>query len=50
MQTYMKALNYQNNCQVYAAECVSKIKSILSIVFFLFNMGFRVPSAYPIPL
>ena len=34
MQTYLKALNYWNACQVYAAECVSKIKTILSIIFY----------------
>ena len=34
MQTYLKALNYSNACQVYAAECVSKIKKILSIIFY----------------
>ena len=34
MQTYLKALNYYNACQVYAAECVSKIKTILSIIFY----------------
>ena len=33
MQTYLKALNYWNACQVYAAKCVSKIKTILSIIF-----------------
>ena len=33
MQTYLKALNYLHACQVYAAECVSKIKSTLSIIF-----------------
>ena len=34
MQTYLKALNYYNACQVYATECVSKIKTILSIIFY----------------
>ena len=34
MQTYLKALNYKNACQVYDAECVSKIKTILSIIFY----------------
>ena len=34
MQTYLKALNYQNACQVYAAECVSNIKTILSIIVY----------------
>ena len=34
MQTYLKALNYQNACQVYAAESVSKIKAILSIIYY----------------
>ena len=30
----LKALNYWNASQVYAAECVSKIKTILSIIFY----------------
>ena len=34
MQTYLKALNYWNARQVYDAECVSKIKTILSIIFY----------------
>ena len=34
MLTYLKALNYLNACQVYAAECVSKIKTIPSIIFY----------------
>ena len=34
MQTYLKAFNYSIACQVYAAECVSKIKTILSIIFY----------------
>ena len=33
MQTDLKALN-KTACQVYAAECVSKIKTILSIIFY----------------
>ena len=32
MQTYLKVINFWNTCQVYSAECVSKIKSILSII------------------
>ena len=28
------ALNYENACQVYTAACVSKIKTILSIIFY----------------
>ena len=34
MQTYLKALNYWNARQVYDAECVSKIKTIISIIFY----------------
>ena len=34
MQTYLKAFNYTNARQVYAAECVSKIKTILSVIFY----------------
>ena len=34
MQTCLKALNYLNACQVYAVERVSKIKTILSIIFY----------------
>ena len=34
MQSYLKALSYWNACQVYAAACVSKIKTILSIIFY----------------
>ena len=30
-QIYLKALNHSN---VYAAECVTKIKNILSIIFY----------------
>ena len=33
MQTYLKALSISNACQVYSVECVSKTKSILSIIF-----------------
>ena len=33
MQTYLKILNFQTACQVYSVECVSKIKSILAIIF-----------------
>ena len=31
--TYLKVLNFWNTCQLYFVECVSKIKSILSIIF-----------------
>ena len=34
MQTYLKALNYWNACQVYDADWVSKIKKIISIIFY----------------
>ena len=33
MQTYLKTLNCQNAFQVHAAECVSTIKKIISIIF-----------------
>ena len=29
METYLKALNMQNACQVYSVKCVFKIKSII---------------------
>ena len=48
MQTYLKALNNLNACQVYDAECVSKIKTILSIIFY--SIYRAVSSAYPILL
>ena len=34
MQTYLNALNYLNACHVYDAECVSKIKTLLSVIFY----------------
>ena len=33
MHAYRKVLNFRNVCQVHSVECVSKIKSILSIIF-----------------
>ena len=33
MQMYLKILNFWNTCQLHSVECVSKIKSILSIIF-----------------
>ena len=33
-QTYLKALNLQNACQIYFVECVSKIKHILSVIHY----------------
>ena len=34
VQTYLKALNIQNTCQIYFVECVSKIKHILSLIHY----------------
>ena len=34
VQTYLKALNLQNACQIYFVECVSKIKHILSVIHY----------------
>ena len=34
VQTYRKALNLQNACQIYFVECVSKIKHILSVIHY----------------
>ena len=34
VQTYLKALNLQNACQIYFVECVSKIKNILSVIHY----------------
>ena len=34
IQTHLKAFNYYNAGQVYRAECVSKIKTVLSIIFY----------------
>ena len=33
MQTWSVGMELINPCQVYAAECVSKIETILSIIF-----------------
>ena len=32
VQTYLKALNFYNACQIYFVKCVSKIKHILSVI------------------
>ena len=32
VQTFLKALNLWNACQIYFVECVSKIKHILSVI------------------
>ena len=37
VQTYLKAFNYLNACQIYAAECVSKVQSILSSIVYLMH-------------
>ena len=42
MKTYLKALNFRNACQVYVVECVSKIKSILSMVFYSIYRAVRL--------
>ena len=42
-------IHESNACQVYDAECVSKIKTILSIIF-IFTIWGCVSSAYPILL
>ena len=34
VQTYLKALNIYNACQIYFVECVSKIKHILSVIHY----------------
>ena len=34
MQAYRKAVNITNACQVYSAECVPKIRLILSIILY----------------
>ena len=34
VQTYLKALNLKNACQIYFVQCVSKIKHILSVIYF----------------
>ena len=33
MQTCLKVLNFSNACEVHSVECVSKIRSIVSIIF-----------------
>ena len=33
MQRYLKVLNPKNASQTHSVECVSKIKSVLSIIF-----------------
>ena len=33
METYLKVLNFSNSCQVYSVDCVSRIKSRLSLIF-----------------
>ena len=33
MQTYQKELNFWNDCQLHSVECVSKIKSIVSVIY-----------------
>ena len=44
-----ESIELLNACQVYDAECVSKIKTILSIIF-IFTIWGCVSSAYPIIL
>ena len=34
VQTYLKALNLWNTCQIYLFECVSKMKHILSVIHY----------------
>ena len=34
VQTYLKALNLWNACQIYLVECVRKIKHILSVIHY----------------
>ena len=34
VQTYLKALNLLNACQIYFVQCVSKIKHILSVIHY----------------
>ena len=34
VQTYLKALNLYNACQIYFVECVSKIKHILFVIHY----------------
>ena len=42
VQTFLKALNLQNACQIYFVECVKKIRSILSVVHYTI----RVPVCF----
>ena len=44
MQINMKALHIQNDCQVYSLDCLSKIKSILSIISYALDgdMSFKL--------
>ena len=42
METHLKELNTWNVCQVYSVECVSKIKSILSIIVFMQYMSLGI--------
>ena len=52
VQTYLKALNLLNACQIYFVECVSKIKHILSVIHYTifrvrsWNNGVRCMSFY----
>ena len=41
MQAFLKALNIYNSFQVYSVECVSKIKSKLSIAFHAIYVAVR---------
>ena len=41
MRNYLKALSFLDTCQVYSVECVFKIKSILSVIFYaIYVAGF----------
>ena len=33
IQTYLKVFNFWNTCKVHSVECVSKLKSILFVIF-----------------
>ena len=33
IQTYLKVLNFQNACQVHSVKCVSKIRSVLCVIY-----------------
>ena len=50
VQTYLKALNILNACQIYFVECVTKIKHILFVFHSLYNMWGCMFSVYPFPL